>query len=61
MPLATATAAPPEEPPQVFDRSYGLRVAPNTLLNVCEPAPNSGVLVLPMRIAPAAFRRSAMM
>jgi len=30
-----------------------LRVAPNTLLTVCEPAPNSGVLVFPTLIAPA--------
>ena len=35
-------------------RSYGLSVAPKTGLKVCEPAPNSGVLVLPMVIAPAA-------
>ena len=33
--------------------SYGLRVAPNTGLNVCEPAPHSGVFVLPMTSAPA--------
>ena len=61
MPAATATAAPPEDPPQVLERSYGLRVAPNTLLKVCEPAPNSGVFVLPIRIAPAFFSRSARM
>src|SRR5665213_4122130 len=35
-PQANETAAPPEEPPHVFVRSYGLRVAPKTLLNVCE-------------------------
>ena len=35
-----------------------MRVAPKTSLNVCEPAPNSGVLVLPMITAPAARRRS---
>src|SRR5262249_35020070 len=57
-PQASATAAPPEDPPQVFVKSYGLRVAPNTVLNVCEPAPNSGVLVLPIRIAPARRIRS---
>ena len=39
-------------------RSYGLRVAPKTALNVCEPAPNSGVLVLPITIAPAPRSRS---
>ena len=60
MPQATATAAPPEEPPQVFERSYGLRVAPNTALKVWLPAPNSGVLVLPRVMAPAAESRSTM-
>ena len=36
-------------------------VAPNTALNVCEPAPNSGVLVLPTAIAPARLMRSTRM
>ena len=58
MPQASATAAPPLEPPHVFERSYGLRVAPKTWLKVCEPAPNSGVLVLPMVMAPAPRSRS---
>ncbi len=58
MHVASATAAPPLDPPQVFDGSYGLRVAPNTRLNVCDPAPNSGVFVLPIVIAPAARMRS---
>ena len=35
-----------------------LRVAPKTGLNVCEPAPHSGVFVLPTRIAPASRSRS---
>src|SRR5262249_1515011 len=51
---ASATAAPPLLPPQVFVRSYGFSVGPNTGLNVCEPAPNSVVFVLPTTIAPAA-------
>ena len=34
IPQASATAAPPEEPPQVLVRSYGLWVAPKTELNV---------------------------
>src|SRR6187200_797226 len=51
---ATAVAAPPLLPPHVFVVSYGLRVAPKTVLNVCDPAPNSGVFVLPTVIAPAA-------
>src|SRR2546425_363670 len=58
MPQAGATAEPPLEPPHVFVGSYGLSVRPKTSLNVCEPAPNSGVLVLPMVTAPAARRRS---
>ena len=58
IPAARATAAPPLEPPQVFERSYGFRVAPNTVLNVCDPAPNSGVLVLPTVMAPAPWSRS---
>ena len=37
--------------------SKALRVAPNTSLKVCEPRPNSGVLVLPMTMQPAAFMR----
>src|SRR5688572_7627886 len=58
IPQARATAAPPLLPPHVFARSYGLRVAPKTALNVCDPAPNSGVLVLPRVSAPAAWMRS---
>src|ERR1700760_2786736 len=34
MPQASATAPPPVLPPQVFDRSYGLCVAPKTGLKV---------------------------
>ena len=60
IPEASAAAAPPLLPPHVFVRSYGLRVAPNTALNVCDPAPSSGVLVLPMVMAPAARSRSTM-
>ena len=58
MPEASATAAPPLEPPHVLVGSYGLSVRPKTSLNVCEPAPNSGVLVLPIVMAPAALMRS---
>ena len=58
MPEARATAAPPLLPPQVRPRSYGFRVVPKTSLKVCEPAPNSGVLVLPIVIAPAVRSRS---
>src|ERR1019366_3060456 len=58
LPQASATPAPPLEPPQVFDGSQGFRVGPKMGLNVCDPAPNSGVLVLPMLIAPARCVRS---
>ena len=44
----TAAAAPPLDPPAVFFKLNGLEVVPNTLLNVCPPTPNSGVLVLPI-------------
>src|SRR5213594_3704757 len=57
IPVASATAAPPLEPPQVRAGFHGLRVAPNTALKVLPPAPNSGVLVLPTTMAPAALRR----
>src|SRR5260370_15586990 len=59
IPQVRATAPPPVLPPQVFVKSYGLRVAPNTGLKVCEPRPHSGTLVLPMTMAPALFSRSA--
>src|SRR4029077_2492958 len=42
MPVASATAAPPEEPAAERDVFQGLRVLPNTSLNVFAPAPNSG-------------------
>ena len=56
--VASATAAPPLLPPAVRVRSNGLRVMPNTSLNVCEPRPNSGTLVLPITMQPAAFMRA---
>ena len=46
VPVASATAAPPEEPAAERDVSQGLRVGPNTSLKVLAPAPNSGVLDL---------------
>ena len=58
MPVASATAASPLEPPQVSAGFHGFRVAPNTALKVLPPAPNSGVLVLPTTMAPAALRRA---
>ena len=56
--VATATAAPPDEPPQVFVVSHGLSVLPNTALNVCEPSANSGVFVLPTITMPWRRKRS---
>src|SRR5206468_8872868 len=52
---ASAAAPPPVEPEAESAVFQGLRVAPNTLFTVFAPAPNSGVLVLPRTIAPAAF------
>ena len=56
-PVATAAAAPPDEPPAVRARSHGLRVAPKSGLSVSGLWPNSGVVVLPTRMAPASRRR----
>src|SRR5271165_4367560 len=61
IPQARLTAAPPLLPPQVLVRSQGFLVAPNTALNVCDPVPNSGVLLLPTQMAPAFLMRSTMM
>src|SRR5712664_4645278 len=57
IPVATATADPPDEPEGLSAGFQGLRVTPNTSLKVLAPAANSGVLVLPSTMAPAALRR----
>src|SRR5262249_27193635 len=57
MPVATATAEPPDEPAGLSAGFQGLRVAPNTAFTVLAPVANSGVLVLPSTMAPAALRR----
>src|ERR1700694_4387888 len=57
IPVATATADPPEEPAGLSAGFQGLRVTPNTSLKVLAPAANSGVLVLPSTMVPAALRR----
>src|SRR4051794_26589288 len=44
MPVANATAAPPDEPAAEREVFHGLSVRPNTSLKVLAPAPNSGVL-----------------
>ena len=43
MPVASATAAPPEDPAADILVFQGLRVGPKTSLKVLAPAPNSGV------------------
>jgi hypothetical protein len=57
-PEATAAALPPDEPPGVKSRFHGLRVTPQSGLSVTVLWQNSGVVVLPMTMAPAAFSRS---
>ena len=57
MPVATATAEPPDDPAGVSAGFHGLRVAPNSALLVFAPVANSGMLVLPSTIAPAALSR----
>src|SRR5882672_2882029 len=52
MPVASATAEPPEEPPQVRRRFHGLTVLPKTGLKVLAPAANSGVLDFASTTAP---------
>src|SRR5260221_14220007 len=58
IPVATATAEPPEEPPDVIAGSNGLRVGPQRRLAHTPPKPNSVVLVLPMITAPACRSRA---
>src|SRR5439155_225245 len=56
-PLATATAAPPLEPPGESSRFHGLRVIPKRGLSVTALWPNSDVVVFPRMTAPAARSR----
>src|SRR5260370_41833797 len=57
-PAATAAAPPPDDPPQVRARSHWFAVRPNSGASVKHLWPNSGVVVLPTRIAPARFSRA---
>src|SRR5262245_35449923 len=57
-PAATATPAPPLEPPQVWAGDHGFGVAPRSGLSVTPLCAYSGVVVLPTTIAPAARRRA---
>ncbi|PQM46945.1 hypothetical protein C1Y40_02865 [Mycobacterium talmoniae] len=58
IPTATATAAPPLDPPGVRSGAHGLRVAPQASGCVVGRLPNSGVLVRPAMTSPAALNRA---
>ena len=58
MPVATATAAPPLEPPGVRSGFQGLRVTPVKAQSVTPFQPNSGVVVLPRSTAPCSRSRA---
>ena len=53
-PVAAATAAPPEDPPEVISGFQGLRVMPKALLSVTAFHPISGEVVTPIKTAPFA-------
>src|SRR4051794_6929657 len=57
IPAATAAADPPEDPPGVYSRFQGLRVAPKAGPSVNGHCPSSQALVLPTITAPAARNR----
>src|SRR5947209_1812367 len=56
-PEAIAAASPPLEPPEEYSVFHGLLVLPESRLSVSYAIRNSGVLVLPSKIAPASRRR----
>jgi hypothetical protein len=58
IPVATATASPPLEPPEDRSGSCGLDVRPKTTFAVSHHSANSGVFVLPRKIPPAALARA---
>src|SRR5579885_3818144 len=55
---ASAAAEPPEEPPGVFFLFHGLRVTPWSGLSVTPFQPYSGVVVFPIKTAPASRKRA---
>src|SRR3546814_10917626 len=59
MPVAAATAAPPDEPPGVISGFQGLRVTPVRSEWVTPFQPISGVVVLPRRTATESLSRAA--
>ena len=56
-PIASAAALPPLDPPGDQSSAHGLFVSPNSRFDVNPASANSGRLVLPTTIAPAARRR----
>src|SRR5436190_23630608 len=52
MPLATAAAAPPEDPPVECPVFHGLRAGGKLLASVVTVVPNSGTLVRPRQTKP---------
>src|SRR3954447_10440895 len=56
MPVASASASPPLEPPGVTAGSCGLTVGPPMPPSVCQRIAKSGMFVRPRTIAPAARR-----
>src|SRR5262245_33051292 len=52
---AMSAASPPLDPPGVRSRSHGLLVWPRRALCVSHAIKNSGTLVVPSTMAPAAF------
>ena len=57
IPANSATALPPLLPPGVRSKFHGLRVTPDNGESVSGFQPNSGVVVLPKKTAPAARNR----
>jgi hypothetical protein len=57
-PDAIAAASPPLDPPADRDTSHGLLVFPDNALSVSYAIKNSGTLVFPIKIAPAARNRA---
>ena len=53
MPLATAAALPPLDPPGTMSRSHGLCTGPNAEFSFDEPIANSSQFVLPTSTLPA--------
>ena len=59
IPAATAEPAPPLDPPQVRDKSCGLRVGPHASGSVTGRLPHSQLFVRPNGMNPAATNRAA--